>query len=117
MSEKYKEYRGISAGGNLYRHIWLSGQVAQSIGVSLRDALRSGRLDPRRYSEIISRCQNNACDKACALHMSVLRDGQQENVQDFCANQQLFEALRVSDEDHAAVAARENLPADTQREA
>ncbi|MQY43320.1 hypothetical protein GG681_11765 [Epibacterium sp. SM1969] len=49
--------------------------------------------------------------------MSVLRDGQQENVQDFCANQQLFEALRVTDEDHAAVAARENLPADTQREA
>lgn len=117
MVDKSKSYKGAAVGGNLYRHIWLSGQVARSVGVNLREALRSGKLNSRQYSEVISRCQNSDCDKACALHMSALPNGRQDNVQGFCANQRLFESLRITDEDHAALAARENQHEGMKREA
>ena len=79
--------------GNMYRHMWLTHEVARSVGVDLSASMHNGSLDPRRYSEIVTKCRASGCDRTCALHLSVLKNGKQKEVQDYCANKDLIESL------------------------
>lgn len=88
--ERPREEKGL---GNMYRHMWLTHEVARSVGVDLSAAMHDRSLDPRRYSEIVTKCRASGCDRACALHLSTLKNGQQEQVQDYCANKDLIDRL------------------------
>lgn len=79
--------------GQVHRHMWLTKEVAASIGLDLSAAMHSGQLDPRHYSQLVTQCRSSSCDNACALHVSALPGGRQDEVQGFCPNKKLFDQL------------------------
>ncbi|MBT8154932.1 hypothetical protein KMP13_13775 [Epibacterium ulvae] len=79
--------------GQVHRHMWLTKEVAASVGVDLSAAMHSGQLDPRNYSNLVTQCRSSGCDNTCALHVSALPSGRQDEVQDFCPNKALLDRL------------------------
>lgn len=79
--------------GQMHRHLWLTNEVAASVGVDLNAALHSGQLDPHNYSKIVTQCRSAGCDNTCALHVSALPGGHQDEVQEFCPNKSILDQL------------------------
>lgn len=79
--------------GQLHRHIWLTKEVAASVGVDLSAAMHSGDLDPRCYSQMVTKCRRGNCDRACALHLEKLKNRKQNEVQSFCPNKAAIDAM------------------------
>lgn len=51
--------------GEPSRHFFLTRSVARVMGVSLGETLRSGRLEPERYADMVTRCRGCALVDAC----------------------------------------------------
>lgn len=73
--------------------MWLTREVAASVDVDLSVAMQAGQLNPRSYSDLLTRCRGAGCDRACALHLSALKNGRQDKVQEFCPNKEQLDQL------------------------
>ena len=51
--------------GDPARHFWMTRSVARVMGVNLSEAMRSGRLEPDQYAEMVTCCRGCALVEAC----------------------------------------------------
>ncbi len=78
--------------GEIEKHFWLTRSVAQSLGISLTEAMAEGKLTPADYAQMVTRCRGAICDERCQIWLAA-QQGMAEKAPDFCANAQVLNDL------------------------
>jgi len=71
--------------GEIEKHFWLTRSVARCIGVSLSEAMVTGRLTPQGYAEMVTRCRASGCSQNCAQWLAA-QQRRADAAPEFCAN-------------------------------
>lgn len=77
----------------LDKHNGLMTRMADRADVDLGDALIEGRLDASRYRGSVIRCSRCQNISTCEALLGA-EDGKKGAVPDYCANKELFEAVK-----------------------
>jgi len=79
--------------GDPETHFWLTRSVARAMGINLTDALATGRLSPKGYSDMVTNCQRCVHVKKCQLWLAT-QAVQRCAAFEACANKEILEQLQ-----------------------
>ncbi|WP_319825649.1 DUF6455 family protein [Thalassovita sp.] len=79
--------------GDPARHFWLTRSVARSMGISLSEAMGTGRLSPERYARMVTECRKCAFVTECE-HWLAHNGASATEAPEDCANAALLNSLR-----------------------
>lgn len=79
--------------GDPARHFWLTRSVARSMGISLTEALSTGRLTPQQYAEMVTECRKCPLVAQCENWLAHSAAGATE-APAHCVNAPLLNGLR-----------------------
>lgn len=78
------------------RHFWLTRSVARTVGISLGEAMTTGRLSAKDYSRMVTNCREAGCASRCAEWLGGQRGGQASAPPPFCVHADQLKALRFN---------------------
>lgn len=79
--------------GDPARHFWLTRSVARSMGVSLSEAMSTGRLSAQGYAQMVTDCRKCLFVTQCE-HWLAQSGGGASEAPEVCANADLLNDLR-----------------------
>lgn len=79
--------------GNPERHFWMTRSVARALGVSLGEAMATGKLTQKDYADLVTRCRQCCFVDTCETWLAN-NSLDATTAPDFCQHADLFEALK-----------------------
>ncbi|WP_114966248.1 DUF6455 family protein [Alkalilacustris brevis] len=75
------------------QHAALVGQMADTVGIDVGEAMASGRLEPESLRGAVLRCMRCDSVEECSAWLYAHADATAESPPDYCRNRELLERL------------------------